>query len=148
MFLTASCLYQLFRFAALVIPFLVFVQVAAPPDLSGLALAIAATGVVPAVMLLQLILTRSEALLAPLRVGLTLQMLGSLLFLLGIPGADAGLLLRPVALLTAAGLVFLLDAVSLLYLLSYRPKVSPTHLDPRPPASAGPDINVEELEEQ
>ncbi|MFO8042930.1 MAG: hypothetical protein R6U25_07000 [Alkalispirochaeta sp.] len=116
------------------------------PSFSGVALALAGAAVLPTLLILQLILTRSGALLAPLRVALALQLIGSAVTVAQVAGGYASLLEPSVTTIGLAGILFLLDAVSLLFLLSYTPQSS--RRDPEAPSRERPDqpqISVEEV---
>lgn len=127
----------------------IMLQMASQPSFSGVALALGGAAVLPTLLLLQLILTRSGALLAPLRVALALQVIGSAVTVAQVAGGYASLLEPSVTMIGLAGILLLLDAASLLFLLSYTPQ-SNRH-DPEPPSRETqdqPQITVEDVEDQ
>lgn len=128
---------------------IIMLQMSAQPSYSGVALALGGAAILPTLLFLQLILTRSFVLLAPLRVALALQLIGTGVTIAQIMGGYASLLTPSVTTLALAGFFFILDAASLLFLLSYQPQLR--RPDPAAPSHESPDqpqITVEEVEDQ
>jgi hypothetical protein len=151
--LTCAGVYQLLRFAFLAALIMATGDVISSPTTGGAVLALAAAGVLPAVLILQLALTRSRVLLAPLRVGLFLQTIGSILFLTRAAPTQLTAVDPGMAILLTAVLLPLLDAGALLFLLLYgKPRdddagVSRTGERPAPPLPDAPEVFVVEIEE-
>jgi hypothetical protein len=117
--LTSAGVYQLLRFTVLAALIMASRDAVSSPTTGGAVLALAASAVLPAVLILQLALTGSRVLLAPLRVGLFLQALGSVLFLIRSVPAQLAAVDPMVPVLLTTVLLPLFDAGALLFLLLY-----------------------------
>lgn len=149
--LALAGVYQLIRFTLLAALIMASRDAVSSPATSGAVLALAAGAVLPTILILQLALTGSPALLPPLRVGLFLQTIGSLLFLLRAAPSELGAIEPGVALLLTAVLLPLLDAGALLFLLLYgKPRDNGASTDDDAGARSLPDepeVVVVEIEE-
>jgi hypothetical protein len=151
--LALAGVYQLLRFAFLSALIMASRDAVSSPATSGAVLALAAGAVLPAILILQLALTRSRALLAPLRVALFLQTIGSILFLTRAVPAQLAAVDPGLAILLAAVLLPLLDAGALLFLLLYgRARdndsgVSDERGTPSASSADEPDVVIVEIEE-
>jgi hypothetical protein len=100
---------------------------------------LAASSVLPTLLVLQLAVTGSAALLAPLRVGAFLQAIGAALLLVRMPGTLGIGVDRPAVFVGAAALMALLDGGFLIFVLGYRP-------EPQPPAPNRTGTDTESVE--
>ncbi|MEX2444944.1 MAG: hypothetical protein WD492_15190 [Alkalispirochaeta sp.] len=142
-------LYQLARFVVLTTALVMMIQTSSQPSFSGVALAVGGAAILPTLLLLQLVLTRSPALVAPLRVALILQLVGATVTLAQVAVGRTSLVGLSTTTVGLAGILVLLDAASLLFLLLLTPHTSLRH----PPESSTdttdqPQISVEEVEDQ
>jgi hypothetical protein len=147
--LTSIGFYQIVRFVVLMVFLVVMVRVSSPPSLSGVAIAVGGAAILPTLMILQLVLTGSRPLVAPLRVALTLQLVGALITFSQVSFVQAAMWESSAAAVGAAGILVLLDAASLLFLLLFNPQsdLQDSKRDTRGTESQ-PRISVEEVEEQ
>ncbi|MFW5695496.1 MAG: hypothetical protein ACOCYB_10015 [Alkalispirochaeta sp.] len=146
---TVIGVYQVVRFVVLTAILVFMIQMSSPPGFSGVALSVGGAAVLPAVLMLQWILTRSPVLIPPLRVALTLQALGSAVTMMQVIAArTAPPAISPAAVILT-GILVLLDAVAALFLLLYTPQTreqrSPRESHESP---AAPPISVEEVEDE
>lgn len=114
-----------------------------------MALAVGGAALLPALLLMQWMLTGSPALIAPLRVALALQLTGAALTMAQVMGATTSAMggLSIAAMLS--GILVLLDAGSLLFLLVYTgPTVRQRASVPPHGRTDAPQIPVEEVEDE
>jgi hypothetical protein len=137
------------RFVVLMILLVAIVRVSPPPSLSGVALAVGGAAILPTLMILQLVLTRAQVLVAPLRVALALQLVGALIVFVQISFGQAPMRESAVAAVAVAGFLILLDAASFLFLLSFKTQsqLQDSTMHSRNTAEE-PRISVEDVEEQ
>lgn len=148
LFSTAG-LYLLFRFVTLNVSLLFRIAETPNPEIIALTLAVGTAGALPAVLILQYLLTRGPELIVPMRIGVFLQFVGSVaaLFLTPWNATVAG---SSRVFAVVIGSVVLIDAAVTVFLLSYRFRGTEERSGeavPDHPGDTAPDITVEELKE-
>ena len=147
--LTSIGVYQLVRFVILTAFLVIMIQTSPSSGFSGVALAVGGAALLPALLILQWILTGSPALIAPLRVALALQLTGAALTMAQIMGAMTSAMAGRSIAAVLTGLLVLLDAGSLLFLLLSTPSTVQQRASvPPQERTEAPHIAVEEVEDE
>ncbi|MFW5828315.1 MAG: hypothetical protein ACOCU4_09485 [Alkalispirochaeta sp.] len=147
--LTSIGVYQLVRFVVLTGLLVMMMQTSVSSGFSGVALALGGAALLPALLILQWMLTGSPVLIAPLRVALALQLTGAALTMAQVVGAMTSTMggISIAAVLT--GILVVLDAGSLLFLLLFTPLTDRHRASVPPQERTGtPQISVEEVEDE
>jgi len=147
--LTSIGVYQLVRFVGLMGFLVIMIQFSGTSGVSGIALALGGAALLPTLLVLQWMLTHSPALIAPLRVAFALQLIGAALTMAQVVGARTAPMGASLIAVVLAGILVLLDAANLFFLVLWSPSVGERR-SPAPPRDGAntPQISVEEVEDQ